>query len=277
MSKQQSAGSAPPLPAEQARQIRFDDGAAYEEFMGKWSRLAGDAFLHWLDPASAWRWVDVGCGNGAFTEMLVERCAPVAVRGIDPSAEQVAYARQRLATDSVRFDVGDAMALPYADTSFDAAVMALVIFFVPDPARSVAEMARVVRPGGSVSSYAWDILGGGFPYDMLQDEMSKLAVTPLWPPSVEASRMETMRSLWSGAGLTRIETHEITVERTFPDFDAFWRIAQTGPRLAASLAAMLAGDRQILRDRLQARLPANADGRITCRASANAIKGKVPA
>jgi len=260
-----------------APQIRFDDGAAYEEFMGKWSRLAGDDFLRWLDPAPARRWLDVGCGNGAFTEMLVERCRPMAVSGIDPSAEQITFARQRLGADAARFEVGDAMALPYADAGFDAAVMALVIFFVPDPAKSVAEMARVVRPGGNVSAYAWDILGGGFPYQVLQDEMAKLAATPLWPPSVEASRMETMRALWAGAGLTRIETHEITVERTFADFDSFWKIAQTGPRLAASIAAMPAGDRQTLSDRLRARLPTDTGGRITHKARANAIKGEVPA
>jgi len=264
-------GNAPSPP-----RIRFDDGAAYEEFMGKWSRVAGDAFLRWLDPAAGWRWLDVGCGNGAFTEMLVERFAPVAVNGIDPSAEQIAYARQRLASDSVRFEVGDAMALPYGDAAFDAAVMALVIFFVPDAAKSVAEMARVVRPGGSVSTYAWDILGGGFPYQILQDEMAKLAATPLWPPSVEASRMATLRALWAGAGLTDIETHEITVERTFADFGAFWKIAQTGPRLAPSIAAMPAGDRQLLSDRLRSRLAEDEGGRITCRARANAIKGRVP-
>ena len=56
--------------------IRFDDGAAYEDFMGKWSLLAGDTFLQWLAPAPGARWVDVGCGNGAFTELLVQRCAP---------------------------------------------------------------------------------------------------------------------------------------------------------------------------------------------------------
>jgi len=78
-------------------QIRFDDGAAYEDFMGKWSQLAGDTFLQWLAPPPGRRWVDVGCGNGAFTEMLVERCAPIEVQGIDPSEEQVAFARTRLA------------------------------------------------------------------------------------------------------------------------------------------------------------------------------------
>jgi hypothetical protein len=106
--------------------------------------------------------------------------------------------------------------------------------------------------------------------------MSKLAATPLWPPSVEASRMETMRSLWAGAGLTRIETRELTVERTFADFDAFWRVAQTGPRLAASIAAMPAGDRDMLTDRLRDRLRADAAGRITYSARANAIKGLAP-
>jgi SAM-dependent methyltransferase len=257
-------------------QIRFDDGAAYEDFMGKWSQLAGDTFLRWLDPPASWRWVDVGCGNGAFTELLVQRNSPLQVQGIDPSEEQIAYARKRMATGSVRFQVGDAMALPYADGAFDAAVMALVIFFVPDPAKSVGEMARVVRPGGSVSAYAWDILGGGFPFAALQEEMAALGPPPLWPPSVEASRMENMRALWTDAGLGDIDTREISVQRTFADFDSFWKIAQTGPRLAPRIAAMSPADRQLLQTRLRARSAPDADGRVTWSACANAIKGRVP-
>jgi ubiquinone/menaquinone biosynthesis C-methylase UbiE len=168
----------------------------YEEFMGKWSQLAGATFLRWLAPPDRWRWADVGCGNGAFTEMLLERCSAAQVEGIDPSAEQLAFARERLASRPVRFQIGDAMALPYADAGFDAAVMALVIFFVPDPARAVAEMARVVRPGGSVSSYAWDILGGGFPFNVLQEEMTAFGTAPIWPPSV-GRRGWNAASLWS--------------------------------------------------------------------------------
>ena len=156
-------------------QIRFDDGAAYEAFMGRWSRLVGEPFLDWLAPSNGLRWIDVGCGNGAFTELVVERCSPSHVRGIDPSDAQLAFARSRLQGRPASFDEGDAMALPYAGAAFDAAVMALVIFFVPDPARGVAEMARVVRPGGSVSAYAWDILGGGFPFAALQAELDAMA------------------------------------------------------------------------------------------------------
>src|SRR6476619_1284944 len=190
-------------------QIRFDDGAAYERYMGKWSQLAGETFLEWLAPKSGLRWLDVGCGNGAFTEMLVERCAPVLVQGIDPSEGQLAYARTRPASRVAQFRQGDAMAHPFPNDSFDVAVMPLVIFFVPDPARGVAEMARVVRPGGIVTAYAWDMLGGGFPYHVLQAEMRALGFPPSKPPSPASSREDALRDLWSAAGLTAVETQQI--------------------------------------------------------------------
>ena len=106
--------------------IRFDDGAGYEQMMGKWSRLTGTAFLDWLQVPAGQKWVDVGCGNGAFTETLIEQCAPLAVSGIDPSEGQLLYAKQREACRSVDYRKGDAMALPYGSGSFDVAVMALV-------------------------------------------------------------------------------------------------------------------------------------------------------
>jgi len=260
----------------QTSQIRFDDGAAYEAFMGVWSRLVGDAFLQWLAPPRGWRWIDVGCGNGAFTELLVERCAPRAIDGIDPSEGQLAFARSRFADAPVRFEQGDATALPFADDSFDAAVMALVIFFVPDPAKGVAEMARVVRSGGSVSAYAWDMLGGGFPFAAVQEELQAIGVPTIYPPSVEASRIDALRALWADAGLVGIETREIVVQRTFESFDSFWAIARTGPRIAPALTGMADATVDVLKARLRQRLPADADGRMTFGARANAIKGLMP-
>ena len=244
-------------------QIRFDDGAVYEEFMGAWSLIAGDAFLQWLAPGPGLRWADVGCGNGAFTERLVQRCAPLEVQGIDPSEGQLAYARTRLAGAPVQWRQGDAMALPYGDAGFDAAVMALVIFFVPEPAKGVAEMARVVKPGGSVSAYAWDILGGGFPFAALQQEMAALGSPPVWPPSVAAADIDALQSLWAGAGLVEIETRVIEVERTFADFASFWKIAQGGPGIGARVAALKPADVEVLQQRLRARLNAGGDGPIT--------------
>jgi ubiquinone/menaquinone biosynthesis C-methylase UbiE len=160
------------------QKIRFDDGAAYEQMMGVWSRFAGRIFLDWLAPSSGLRWIDIGCGNGAFTELLVERCSPVEVQGIDPSEGQLAFARTRTASRLANYCKGDAMALPFADGSFDAAVMALVLVFVSDPAKGVSEMVRVVRPGGAVATYMWDMLGGGFPLDLIILEMQAMGIVP---------------------------------------------------------------------------------------------------
>src|ERR1051326_1414326 len=134
--------------------IRFTDGAAYDRMMGVWSRLAADVFLDWLAPSSGLRWADIGCGSGAFTGRLLDRVAPVEVHGVDPSEAQLAFARRQHAGRPAQFHHGDAMALPLPDSRFDAAVMALVIFFVPEPQQGVAEMVRIVAPGGIVAAYA---------------------------------------------------------------------------------------------------------------------------
>jgi len=257
-------------------QIHFDDGAAYERYMGEWSRLAGKTFLDWLAPKSGLRWLDVGCGNGAFTEMIVERCAPASVHGIDTSEKQLAYARTRLSARVAQFRQGDAMAQPFSDDSFDMAVMPLVIFFVPDPTRGVAEMARVVCLGGTVTAYAWDMVGGGFPYEALQEEMRGLGVAVPVPPSPDASRIDALRNLWTGAGLESVETREISVQRTFANFDDYWMTVLGGPSVGPQLATMAPEDLGLLKARVSACLPADAAGRITYSAGANAVKGRVP-
>ena len=257
-------------------QIRFDDGAAYERMMGTWSRLAGEVFLDWLAHSQGSRCVDVGCGNGAFTELLIERCAPVEVQGIDPSAGQLAFARERHKAKVAEFRQGDAMALPFPDRTFDAAFMALVIFFVPEPAKGVAEMVRVVRPGGTVAAYAWDVLGGGFPLEPLQAEMRTMGLKILRPPSAEASRMNALRALWTDGGLEAVETREIVVQRSFVNFDEFWAISQLGSTVAPIVAALSPSDVELLKSRVRANLPPDSAGRITYSARAHAAKGRVP-
>jgi SAM-dependent methyltransferase len=259
-----------------SNQIRFDDGAAYEQYMGHWSQLAGEIFLDWIAPKSGLRWLDVGCGSGAFTELIVSRCAPASVHGIDPSEAQLVFARARRASRMSEFSLGDAMALPFITKKFDVAVMPLVIFFVPEPLKGVEEMARVVSLGGAVTAYAWDIKGGGFPYNALQSEMRAIGFSVPASPSSEASRLDVMQGLWDKAGLEAIETRKIVVQRTFIDFDDYWATVQSSPSVAAKLAAMAAQDILRLKTRIRERLPADALGRITYSAHANAVKGRVP-
>jgi ubiquinone/menaquinone biosynthesis C-methylase UbiE len=256
--------------------IRFNDGAAYERMMGAWSRIAGDIFLDWLAPQPGLAWVDVGCGNGAFTELIVQRHAPREVEGVDPSDGQLAYARTRPGTAMATYRQGDAMALPFQDRSFDVAVMALVIFFVPDPAKGVAEMARVVSPGGTVAAYAWDMDGGGFPLEPVMVEMRAMGFSPPRPPSADASRVENLKKLWRDAGLQEIETRRIDVTRSFSDYEDFWSASTSGSTVKPAIAAMAPDRVAELKQRARAHLTEDAAGRITYDAFANAVMGRVP-
>jgi ubiquinone/menaquinone biosynthesis C-methylase UbiE len=257
-------------------ELRFDDGAAYEQVMGVWSRSVGEVFLDWLRPKQGLRWIDVGCGSGAFTELIVARCAPLDVQAIDPSEGQLAFARSRPGARGAVFQTGDAMTLPFPAASFDVAVMALVLVFVPDPSKGVAELARVVRPGGLVATYMWDMLGGGFPLDPILDEMRAMELAPTRPPHMEVSSLAALQRFWSAAGLLEIATREIIVQRTFAGFDEFWNVETKSPSIAPVIAAMPAADVTALMQRVRARLPADADGSITYSARAHAISGRKP-
>jgi SAM-dependent methyltransferase len=241
--------------------------------MGRWSVLVGARFLDWIAVPNGARWLDVGCGNGAFTQLLVERCKPADVQAFDTSAEQLAYARNRLpASAPVTWTEGDAMRLPVADASRDAAVMALVLFFVPEPAVGVAEMCRAVRSGGVVAAYHWDVLGGGFPLADIAAEMLELGVPPRAPPSVDASTIDVSTALWQEAGLHQLRTCKITVQRMFDSFDDFWNSAEPSNTLRPMFEAMDANRRELLKANVRRRLRAG-DGPLTVSARANAVCG----
>jgi len=253
----------------------YPDGEAYERLMGRWSRLVGEAFLDWLDVRKGLRWLDVGCGNGAFTEAIMTHCAPAAVAAIDPSNAQLAYARERPSTKSAQFQRGDAQRLPFDDATYDVAVMALVISFVPDPLKAVTEMARVVRPGGWIATYMWDRPGGGTPVEPIYVAARSLGMDPPLPPGVEISRAQAMRALWEKTGLTSIETRVIRIPVVFSDFDDFWDsvFVPVGPQ-GKFLQDMSPAARDQLRARLREQLPVSVDGRIAYEAFASAVKGR---
>lgn len=257
--------------------IQFNDGDAYDLGMGTWSRLVGETFLDWLAAPPGQRWLDVGCGTGAFTGLLARHVAPAELHGIDPAEAQLAFARANPALATARFHQGDAMALPFPADRFDAAVMALVIFFVPDPAAGVAELARVVRPGGTVAAYAWDMLGGGFPFAPIRTALREMGVTTPEPPSIGTDRMEALRALWADAGLQDVDTRDITVTREFPDFDTFWAASTLTGSIRPTVASLAPDELTTLQRAVRARLNVDAQGRIVHTAWANAIKGTVPA
>jgi ubiquinone/menaquinone biosynthesis C-methylase UbiE len=127
--------------------------------MGRWSRIAGRIYLDWLSLPSKLKWLDVGYGTGAFTEIIKQSSGAAEIVAIDPSTAQISSAQSRNSAEGVQFQVADARSMPFDNERFDVAASALVLNFIPDREKAVAEMRRVVRGGGTAAAYVWDFAG----------------------------------------------------------------------------------------------------------------------
>jgi SAM-dependent methyltransferase len=257
----------------------WDDADRLERYVGRWSRLVAREFVAWLDVPAGGRWLDVGCGSGALTETVLAVAEPTSVVGVDTSAAYVAYAGARVTDPRASFAAGDAQALDHPDAAFDAVASSLVLNFLPDPERGVAEMARVVKPGGVVAGYVWDYAGemqlmrrfwdAAVELDAAAadlDEGRRMAGCN--PPALEA--------LFAGAGLAGVETRGIAVPTVFAGFDDYWTPFEGGQGPAPGYCVSLPKERrEALRERLRETLPVEPDGSIRLIARAWAVRATI--
>ena len=251
--------------------MAFDVAAeAYDRFMGRYSRLLSPQMAGLADVRPGQRVVDVGCGPGALTEVLVERVGPASVVAVDPSASFVSAARLRFPDVDVR--EASAEHLPFADGAFDAAVAQLVVHFMADPVAGLAEMRRVTRPGGVVAACVWDHAGGKGPLSAFWS-----AALELDPGVADESRLAGAREghlaeLFDAAGLSDIESSVLSADLDHVTFEAWWAPFTGGVGPAGSYVAGLAPDRQAaLRERCRAAL---GPGPFTIVARAWAARGR---
>ncbi len=255
-------------------------GDAYEPYVGRWSRLVARDFLPWLALEEGAQWLDVGCGTGALSAAILERCAPRSVVGVDPSEGYLAHAREQVRDARMEFRTGDAQALPVADGLFDAAVSGLVLNFVPDAERAVAKQRRAVRSRGTVAAYVWDYAGkielmryfwdAATALDPAARELDEGVRFPIANPA-------SLTALFQRAGLLAVDVRAIDVPTVFRDFDDYWTPFLGGQAPAPGYCMSLSEQRrEALRDRICTALPIRPDGTIHLIARAWAVKGHVP-
>jgi SAM-dependent methyltransferase len=253
------------------------NGTAYERYMGRWSRLVAREFLSWLNVPTGGHWLDVGCGTGAFSQTILDSAAPGSVTGIDRSEAYVAFARKQVQDERVLFEVGDAQALPVETGAYDAVVSGLVLNFVPELGRAVAEMARAAKPEGIVAACVWDYAGK---MQLMRHFWNAAAALDPAAYDLDEGRRfpvchpEPLRELFQGAGLSQVEVRPIDIATDFQDFDDYWSPFLGGQGPAPGYAQSLSDERRAaLRERIRAGLPFALDGSIPLLERAWAVRG----
>lgn len=257
----------------------WSGGAAYERYMGRWSRKVAPQFAAWVDASPEAKWIDVGCGTGELTIGVLGRSEPSQVVGIDSAEAFLQVAEAQVSDPRVQFKKGDALAIPEGDDSFDVAVSGLVLNFVTNKDRAVQEMVRVTRPGGTVALYVWDYAGHMQVMRYFFDVATALdSRASEFDDGVKAPvcRPGPLAELFSRAGLRDVKVQAIDIPTAFESFDDYWTpfLGGTGsaPKYCMSLDE---GAREQLREEIRSRLPTGPDGEILLAARAWAAKGRV--
>lgn len=200
--------------------------SGYERLMGRWSRRLARPFIEFAGVQDGERVLDVGCGTGSLTFALPEAANVAGIAAIDYSPVFVAEAARRNSDPRIAIRQADACALPFADASFDRALSLLVLHFVPESAKAIAEMRRVVRPGGVVAAAVWDHLGGLPVMRMVLDSLAPLDEAALrlrghycFQPMM---RPGEMREAFIARGLADVAETSMLIRMDYESFDDFW-------------------------------------------------------
>ena len=256
----------------------FQDAGAYEQIMGRWSRRLAPLLIRFGGLAHGDRVLDVGCGTGSLTFTLPEVANVASVTGVDLTEPFLAFARARNSDPRLHFEQVDARNLPFADNTFDRAFSLLVLQFIPDAERAVAEMRRVVRPGGSITAAVWDDFSGLPHIRMVWD------IAAVLDPSIERpffrplSAPNQMAALWRELGLIDVEQTSLLIRTEFSAFDDYWLPFTKGEGPPGKLVASLSDTaRATLREHVRrGYLSGKPDGPRSFPAVAWACRGTVP-
>ncbi|MCA1490663.1 class I SAM-dependent methyltransferase [Ensifer sp. NBAIM29] len=202
------------------------DASGYEQLMGRWSRKLAPLFIDFAGLADGEKVVDVGCGTGSLTFALAESADLAEIAAIDYSPVFVEAATRRNDDQRITIRQADACAMPFEDGTFDRAMALLVLHFVPEAGRAVAEMRRVVRTGGVVAAAVWDHFGGMPGMRMMVDTVAALSEGGrqlreryCWQPMMQPGEM---KQSFVGQGLKGVVETELVIRMDYQSFDDYW-------------------------------------------------------
>jgi SAM-dependent methyltransferase len=256
---------------------RWAVGAAYEAYMGRWSRPLARAFVGWLGAEPRGHWLDVGCGTGALAAAICELGKPASVVACDPSGPFVEAARNGLPDKRVTFELAPGTYLPDREGGFDGVVSGLVLNFLPDPERTLAAMRNRLAPKGFVAAYVWDYQAG---VQFLRCFWEEAVALDADAASLDERQRfplcnaDALGSAFRAAGLRQVDVTRLDIVTAFSSFDDYWQpfLGRTGPA-PSYVASLDFAQRARLRERLRERLQPGAAGPIQLSASAWAIRG----
>jgi len=255
----------------------WQSGHAYAQFVGRWSNRIAHPFLGWLPVSSNKDWLDVGCGTGVLSSLILNSKQPREILAIDSSPEFIAFAQETNKDPRFQFAAGLAQTLPAESNRFDAVVSGLVLNFVPQPEPVVTEMRRVTKPGGVVAAYLWDYADGmqmlRFFWDAavaLEEKAAELDEGRRFPLCQEGK----LERLFVDSGLRQVKSRAIEIATVFASFEDYWRPFLSGVGPAPSYVMTLSERQRIaLKEQLLVSLPQAADGTISLVARAWAVQG----
>jgi SAM-dependent methyltransferase len=275
-----TTAATPPATTVKADETMFAMSDGYELYMGRWSRLLVPSYAAFAGVKDGQRILDVGTGTGALASTLEVSLPQSEIMGVDPSAAFIAYATKNARSARVRFEVGDAQALRSRDASFDHAMALLVMNFIPDQRKALAEMKRVTRPGGVVSACVWDYGDGMESLRLFWDQAVAIdpAVAPKHERNMKLSRKGELGALWRHGGLLNVREAPLVINQAFSSFRDYWTpfLKGTGPG-GAHVASLSDGRRKELEGRLRRSvLRGRHDGPFTLKGRAWCVRGEVP-
>lgn len=210
-----------------AKHDAWSAGDSYERYMGCRSREIATKYLDWLAAPQGADWLDVGCGTGALSAVILDKCNPDSIHGIEQTEGFVAHANATIPDDRARFSVGDAQDLDVETNSVDVVTSALMLNFVPDKQAVLKEMQRVAKTGGMISFYVWDYPGVGVGFidafwhaaAELDEKAAELDEGKRFPFCTR----EGLGELCEDAGLQSVIVEPIEINCHFPTFEDFWQ------------------------------------------------------